>query len=129
MKSKLLLLLVCSLLFLVTANAQKNNHAQAEADIRANSLATALPILNASRSRGNQPDFTGTTQADYVAELIDQRRRELFLESHHLGDVIRYGITLTPAVGSTYQFGGTYGNQICFPLPAAERLNNPLIGS
>ena len=101
----------------------------AEADIRANSLATALPILQASRARGGQGPFVGTTQADYLAELIDQRRRELFAESHHLGDVLRYGITLTPAAGTQYHFGGTYGNQVCLPLPAAERLNNPLIGS
>lgn len=101
----------------------------AEADIRANSLATALPILNASRARGGQAPFTGTTQAQYLAELVDQRRRELFAESHHLGDVQRYNITLTPAAGTPYHFGGTYGSQVCLPLPSAERLNNPLIGS
>jgi hypothetical protein len=103
----------------------------AEADIRANSLATALPILNASRTRGGQTGgFTGTTQAQYLAELVDQRRRELFLESHHLADIIRYSITPTPAAGTAYHFGGgAYGNQICFPLPAAEKQNNPLIGS
>lgn len=102
----------------------------AEADIRANSLATALPIINASRTRGGQTVlFTGTTQAEYLAELIDQRRRELFAESHHLGDVIRYNIALQPPAGTPYHFGGTYANQICLPLPAAERLNNPLIGS
>jgi hypothetical protein len=101
----------------------------AEAEIRANNLPAALPIINASRTRGGQAvPFTGVTQADYLAELIDQRRRELFAESHHLGDVIRFGITLTPAAGSPYHFGGTYGNQICLPLPMAERLNNPLIG-
>ncbi|MBA3579386.1 MAG: RagB/SusD family nutrient uptake outer membrane protein [Gemmatimonadaceae bacterium] len=102
----------------------------AEADIRANSLGTALPIINASRTRGGQTvPFTGTTQAEYLAELIDQRRRELFAESHHLGDVIRYNIALKPAAGTPYHFGGTYANQICLPLPSAERLNNPLIGS
>jgi len=101
----------------------------AEADIRSNSLATALPIINASRARGGQGVFVGTTQAEYLTELIDQRRRELFLESHHLGDVIRYSIALQPAAGTPYHFGGTYGTQICLPLPAAERLNNPLIGS
>ena len=101
----------------------------AEADIRANSLATALPILAASRARGGQGAFTGVTPAEYMAELIDQRRRELFLESQHLGDVIRYGIPVQPAAGTPYHFGGTYGTQICLPLPAAERLNNPLIGS
>jgi hypothetical protein len=100
----------------------------AEADIRAGAFATALPILNASRARGGQLPFAGTT-AQYMAELIDQRRRELFAESHHLGDIIRYNIPVTPATGSNYHFGGTYGNQVCLPLPAAERLNNPLIGS
>ena len=102
----------------------------AEADIRANSLGTALPILNASRTRGGQTPFAGTTQAEYLAELVDQRRRELFLESHHLGDIIRYGIPITPVAGTPYHFGGgVYGTQTCFPLPAAEKQNNPLIGS
>jgi len=102
----------------------------AEADIRANSLGAALPLLNASRARGGQSvPFTGTTQAQYLAELVDQRRRELFAESHHLGDVIRYSIAIQPAAGTPYHFGGTYANQICLPLPSAERLNNPLIGS
>ena len=101
----------------------------AEADIRANSLGTALPILDASRARGGQGAFTGTTQAEYLAELVDQRRRELFLESHHLGDIIRFSIQVTPAAGTPYHFGGgAYGTQTCFPLPAAERQNNPLIG-
>lgn len=103
----------------------------AEADIRANSLGTALPILDASRVRGGQGTgtFTGTTQPEYMAELIDQRRRELFAESQHLGDLIRFGITPQPPTGTAYHFGGTYGSQLCWPLPAAERLNNPLIGS
>lgn len=100
----------------------------AEADIDAGRLVDALPILQASRARGGQGLFTGTTQAQYLAELIDQRRRELFAESHHLGDVIRYEIALTPAPGTPYHFGGNYGDQVCFPLPSAERLNNPLIG-
>ena len=101
----------------------------AEAQIRAGNLPAALPILNAERARGNQGAFTGTTQAQYLAELIDQRRRELFLEGQHLEDIIRFGIAVQPVAGTPYHFGGTYGNQICFPLPAAERLNNPLIGS
>lgn len=101
----------------------------AEVDIRAGSIATALPILAASRIRGGQGVFTGTTQAQYLAELVDQRRRELFAESHHLGDIIRFSIPLTPGVGAAYHFGGNYGTQICLPLPLAERLNNPMIGA
>jgi hypothetical protein len=101
----------------------------AEAEIRAGNLSAALPILNAERARGGQGPFVGTTQAQYLAELIDQRRRELFLEGQHLGDIIRYNIPVQPVAGTAYHFGGSYGNQICFPLPAAERLNNPKIGS
>jgi hypothetical protein len=100
----------------------------AEANIRAGDLSGALPILNAERARGNQPAFTGTTQADYLAELIDQRRRELFAEGQHLGDMIRLKLPLSPAAGTPYHFGGVYGDQVCLPLPSAERLNNPLIG-
>lgn len=105
----------------------------AEADIQANtvpSLANAVTILNASRARGNQGVYAGAgTQTALMAELVDQRRREFFLESQHLGDIIEYGITPTPAAGTAYHFGGgTYGTQICFPLPSAERLNNPKIG-
>jgi hypothetical protein len=59
--------------------------------------------------------------------LIDQRRRELFLEGQHLGDLIRYDITPVPAAGTPYHGSGTYGNQLCMPLPAVERLNNPAI--
>jgi hypothetical protein len=103
----------------------------AEADIRANDLPAALPILEASRTRGGQGTFTGTTQDDYLAELIDQRRRELFAESHHLGDIIRFTaegrLTLAPAAGTDYHFGGKYGDQLCLPLPAVERQNNPVI--
>jgi hypothetical protein len=101
----------------------------AEAEIRENDLLTALPILAASRTRGGQGVFAGVTQQDYLNELVDQRRRELFAEGHHLGDIIRFGITLAPAAGSAYHFGGTYSNQVCLPLPNSERLNNPLIGS
>ncbi len=101
----------------------------AEAEIRAGNLPGALPILAAERTRGSQPAFTGVTQAQYLAELVDQRRRELFLESHHLEDIIRLNIQVQPAAGTPYHFGGTYGSQICFPLPASERLNNPKIGS
>ncbi|MEO5814589.1 MAG: RagB/SusD family nutrient uptake outer membrane protein [Gemmatimonadaceae bacterium] len=101
----------------------------AEAEIRANNLPAALTILAAERTRGAQPAFTGVTQGDYLAELIDQRRRELFLESHHLEDIIRLAIAIQPVAGTAYHFGGNYGSQLCFPLPSSERLNNPKIGS
>ena len=64
-------------------------------------------------------------------EIIDQRRRALFLTGTHLGDIIRYNLTLTPAAGSlapwNQQFGPDKGSQLCMPLPQVEILNNPLL--
>jgi hypothetical protein len=102
----------------------------AETHVRENNLALADPFIDASRTRGGQATpFVGADQAAYLAEVFDQRRRELFLEGHHLGDIIRFGYTPAPAAGTAYHFGGNYGSQLCFPLPSVEKLNNPLIGS
>lgn len=100
----------------------------AETDIRSGDLPNALLILNDSRTRGGQATpFVGVTEADYLAELVDQRRRELFAESHHLADIIRYSIAVQPPAGTQSHFGGAYGSQICMPLPAVERQGNPLV--
>jgi hypothetical protein len=99
----------------------------AEADARAGALGPAQDVIATMRTRGGQPAFTGTTQAQVLAEIVDQRRRELFLESHHLGDLIRFGIAPSPAAGTAYHGGGTYGTQLCIPMPNVERLNNPNI--
>jgi hypothetical protein len=76
--------------------------------------------------------YTGTTAADDLAEIIDQRRRALFLTGTHLGDLIRYNLTIAPAAGTTttpwnQQDGADKGNQLCLPLPQVEPLNNPLL--
>ena len=97
----------------------------AEADLAAGNLTSAVNIINVLRARAGQAPFASTNAAAIKAELIDQRRRELFLEGQHLGDLIRYNITPQPAAGSAYHGSGVYGNQICLPLPDSERLNNP----
>lgn len=51
----------------------------------------------------------------------------LVLEGQHLGDIIRYGVPLTPAAGAPYPGGGVYGSQRCLPLPDVERDNNPAL--
>jgi hypothetical protein len=89
--------------------------------------ATAVGIINAFHARANLPAYAGGTAAEVQAHLIEERRAELFLESHHLGDIIRYNLPVTPAAGTPYPKGGTYENQLCLPLPNIERLNNPNI--
>jgi hypothetical protein len=105
----------------------------AEARVAANDIPGAAAAINAARNtRAGMPayDPTGQTAADVRAQIIEERRRELFLEGHRLGDIRRYQLPLNPAPGTAYTTGGgTYGTQNCFPLPDVERINNPNIGS
>lgn len=102
----------------------------AEADITANRTNT-LAIIAAMRAAGNQPAYTGTTAQDDLNEIIDQRRRALFLTGTHFGDIIRYNLTVSPAAGTSTPwnqvFGPDKGSQLCLPLPQVELLNNPLL--
>jgi hypothetical protein len=102
----------------------------AEADVATGtpaSLENARSIIDAFRARGGQQPLAASDQATLRAALIDQRRRELFLEGQHLGDMIRYGTAMTPPAGAPYPGGGTYGAQQCLPLPDVERDNNPAL--
>ena len=99
----------------------------AEVEARQGNLARAQQILATFRARGNQPSATFATREAALAEVIEQRRRELFLEGHHLGDLIRFNLPFNPPVGAPFPGGGVYGSQRCMPLPAVERRNNPNI--
>jgi starch-binding outer membrane protein, SusD/RagB family len=98
----------------------------AENDVNTGQLNDAVTILNQLRSAAGQPAYSGGQTAPAVmADIVEQRRRELFLEGHRLGDIRRLGLPLSPAVGAPYVNGGTYADQSCFPLPNVERINNP----
>jgi starch-binding outer membrane protein, SusD/RagB family len=111
------------------------------AEVDAANAATAgnaVAIINTFRARGSQGVYAGGLDAASLrAEVIDQRRRELFLEGTHLGDIVRYDLTLAPTTGAAYPAGGQYGTQRCvgadtrvgLPLPDIERQNNPNLGA
>lgn len=102
---------------------------QAEAALRGGSPAAAVTIINTLRATyGITPYTGGQSTAEVTALLIDERRRELFLEGHHLYDAIRFNLALQPATGTVFAKGGLYGSTKCLPLPNVERLNNPNIG-
>ncbi len=86
----------------------------------------AVAIINQLHEKAGLPPFASANEAEIREQIIRERRAELFLESHHLYDLTRYNLPLSPAAGSPYQQqkGGTYGNQLCFPLPDVERFNN-----
>ena len=90
---------------------------------------TAVDIINALHERAGIPPFdaTGFSDAQIMEQVIEERRRELFLEGHRAYDRVRFGLPLYPAPGSPYRWGGVHGSATCFPLPNVERDNNPNI--
>jgi len=102
----------------------------AEADVETNNVAGAVAGINKLRAKVSLPTYAGGTQADVRTQLIDERRRELFLEGQRLGDIIRFKIPQSPAAGTAFPVkGGVYGNQLCMPLPDVERNNNPTLNA
>lgn len=103
----------------------------ADAKLAAGDLAGAAAAINTVRAtHAGLPayDPTGQTAAQVQAQIVEERRRELFLEGHRLGDLRRYNLAIPPASGTAYPGGGgVYGTQTCFPLPDVERINNPNI--
>ena len=104
----------------------------AESKLAANDIPGAVAAINAVRAtRAGVPayDATGQPAAQVMTQISEERRRELFLEGHRLGDLRRYNLPILPAAGTPFLSGGTYGTQTCVPLPDVERINNPNIGN
>lgn len=103
----------------------------AETRVAASDLTgAATAINNARNTRAGMPQYsaTGQTAAQVSAQILEERRRELFLEGHRLGDLRRLNLPILPAAGSPFPAGGNpYGPQSCFPLPDVEKINNPNI--
>lgn len=85
----------------------------------------AVDIINALHDAAQLPHFASTDPAAIRAQVIEERARELFLESQHFYDVARLDLPLVPPPGTAYIKGGLYGDMRCFPLPDVERDNNP----
>jgi hypothetical protein len=93
--------------------------------------ATAVAIINALHAAAGLPAFDEATDGPVANHILQERQRELFLESHHLYDKIRFNDPFLPAAGTPYQEtgakGGFYGSTTCLPLPLVEKDNNPNI--
>lgn len=91
-----------------------------------------LTFVNERRAVGLQPPVTLTGDA-LMQELREQRKRDLYLDNHRLGDLRRYkqyyGVDEFPKgpyPGST--IGETYMADVtCWPLPLSEINDNPNI--
>jgi len=99
----------------------------AEAALEAGQLQNAVSIINGLHERVGLPDFVSNSATEIREQLIYERSAELFLEGQHMQDLERFNLPLIPASGTAFYHGGQYSDQICFPLPEVEYLNNPNI--
>ena len=89
-----------------------------------------LALIAARRTANGLPAYAGATDAASVmAELYNQRAFEFYLEGKRLADFRRSPASvtnMTPAGGVYFKPGySNVGADKCYPLPRAERDNNP----
>jgi hypothetical protein len=105
----------------------------AEAGLHGGTTAAALALINARRTAGGQGAYAGATDvASVLAELLNQRARDFWLEGKKLGDLRRnptvpLAAVLTDPVGAPFYASGspTFGSTFCVPIPPQETNANP----
>jgi len=85
---------------------------------------TAVNIINALHAAVGLDPFNSTDPVAIRDQVIEERRRQFFLDGHRAYDRIRFNLPLDPAAGSPYRWGGLHGDAKCLPLPDVERNNN-----
>ncbi len=107
----------------------------AEAAARSGDLATARDIIRTRHTATGIPGYdpgNAATQNEVIAQVIEERRREMFLEGgHRLNDMLRFRSTafkipFRGEAGSIHPNGVdhrglVYGPTTCIPLPLAEK--------
>jgi hypothetical protein len=90
----------------------------------------AVAIINALHTAAGIPAFASTDPAVIKAQVIEERRREFFLEGRRYGDLARFPELFKAAAGGSHPFvGHPYAETRCLPLPDVELRNNPNLGT
>jgi hypothetical protein len=89
----------------------------------------AVDRINALRAKRNLPLYTPAnvnSRDEILNQVVEERRRELFLEGHWLADMIRHKGRPGTAFdeGLNQQRITDYRPLYCIPLPDRERENN-----
>lgn len=111
------------------ASGLEARYIAAEAALQSGDADPVLDLIAERRAENGQPAYGGGTDEEILAELMDQRAREFWLEAKHTGDRIR-NPDATPYVGETgspfYKpTQGDFGGATCLPVPLAESDANP----
>jgi hypothetical protein len=78
---------------------------------------SAIDAINRIHTKYSLPPFAGGTDAQILAQIIEERRRSLWLDGHQINDHLRFNIPFATGVD---QKGVRYNNETCIPLPLAE---------
>ncbi len=85
----------------------------------------AVDRINVLRDHHGLPNYAPTNvgdDAEVLAQVIEERRRELFAEGHRYNDILRLGIEWQS--GRNHK-NLAYGATTCMPLPDVEYRANP----
>jgi starch-binding outer membrane protein, SusD/RagB family len=92
---------------------------RAEALAQQNQVAEAMAIINTRRAAVGLTPLVAATQAEAIAHIIDERRKELSFEGgHRLNDLLRYNIPWK--IGTNPFTNRAYGPTTCWPHPTRE---------
>jgi starch-binding outer membrane protein, SusD/RagB family len=95
------------------------NLIEAEALAQQNQVVPAMAIINARRAALSLAPLVAVTQAEAIAHIIEERRKELSFEGgHRLNDLLRYNIAWK--VGQNPFTNRSYGTTTCWPHPTRE---------
>ncbi len=108
---------------------------QAEAELHGSgATSNALALIAARRAAGAEPAYSGGTDTlSVISELLNQRARDFWMEGKKLGDIRRNpSVPLTAVLADpagapfyTTSGGGTFGTNLCAPIPPEETNANP----
>jgi len=90
----------------------------------------AVDIINRLRDTWDLPHFSSQSEAEIKRQVVEERRRELWMQGTRMGDVLRYSDDeLSGLVWETgnNQKGEPYSNLTCLPIMDAEINANPNI--
>lgn len=124
----------------VIASGKEARLMVAEVSARTGDLATARTLINAMHTAVGIPGYdlaNSDTQDQVLTQVIEERRREMFVEgAYRFNDHLRLmgtpqAVPFKGTPGSVLHPSGIddtglpYGSTTCFPLPLVERANNP----
>jgi hypothetical protein len=117
------------------ASGLEAQYISAEATLHgSNNTATAVTLINSRRTANGQTPYAGGVDStSVIAELLNQRARDFWLEGKKLGDLRRnpsvpLASVLTDPVGAPFYAPSkapTFGGSFCTPIPPQETGANP----